>query len=75
MFNPIPPDFRDRPRLQRWWVNLLVLLRIKQVKAECCESYHKEGKMRACKGCPTVYDKQSKSRFYRVLARMAKRRV
>jgi hypothetical protein len=75
MFTSLPPDFRDRPLLQRWWVNLLVLLRIKQVKAVCCESFRKEGKMRACKGCPTVYDKQSSRWMYRVLARIAKRRV
>ncbi len=71
--NPLPPDFRDRPH--RWFWNLLVLLRIRQVKVTCCESFRKEGKMRACKGCATLYDTQSPSWFYRSLARIAKRRV
>ncbi|MFA5935602.1 MAG: hypothetical protein WC787_01990 [Patescibacteria group bacterium] len=70
--NPLPSDFRDRPRVQRWWINLLVLLRIKAVKTECCESFRK--KDFACKGCRTLYDKDSSSWVYRFLARHAKYR-
>ena len=72
--NDLPSDFRDRPRFERWWINVLVALRIKTVKAECCESFRKVDKMRACKGCATLYDRNSSSPFYRLLARMAKRR-
>ncbi|MCC6563942.1 hypothetical protein IT087_03545 [Candidatus Uhrbacteria bacterium] len=82
--NPLPSDFRDRPH--RWFWNLLVFLRIRQVKAVCCESFRKPLKGRdpstslgmtgvACKGCATLYDKESSSWFYRSLARIAKRRV
>jgi hypothetical protein len=73
MYNDLPTDFRDRPH--RWFYNLLVLLRIKQVKAVCCESFRKEGKMRACKGCATVYDKQSVNPLYRFIAKYAKTRT
>lgn len=71
---PLPPDFKDHPRLERWVINALVLLRLRAVKAECCESFRKEGKMIACKGCPTLYDKNSESWVYRMIARLAKRR-
>jgi phosphoheptose isomerase len=75
MHNSLPPDFRDRPRHVRWFMNLLVLLRIKAVKTTCCESFRKEGKMVACKGCATVYDTNSKHFLYRFLGRHAKRRL
>jgi hypothetical protein len=73
MSNPLPPDFRDRPH--RWFWNLLVLLRIRKVKAVCCESFRNPEKMRACQGCATLYDKNSSSWWYRFIARHAKRRV
>lgn len=74
MRTPLPSDFIDRPRLMRWWINLLVILQIKQVKVTCCESFRKEGKMVACKGCATRYDTNSTSWVYRWIARIAKRR-
>ncbi|MEO5927583.1 MAG: hypothetical protein ABIO72_02670 [Patescibacteria group bacterium] len=70
---PLPPDFRDRPRLVRWWINVLVLFRRKSVKVTCCESFRKD-EFIACKGCATLYDKNSTSRTYRFLAKVAKRR-
>ena len=71
---PLPSDFRDRPKLQRWWINLLILLRIRTIKAECCESFRKVDKMMCCKGCPTLYDLNSTRWTYRVLARLGKKR-
>lgn len=72
-WTPLPSDFVDRPRLVRWWINLLVFLRIRSVKVTCCESFRK-GKF-ACKGCATLYNTQSSSRVYRFLGRIAKRRT
>lgn len=74
-YTPLPFDFRDRPRLERWWINLLVFLRIKAVKTVCCESFRKEGKMVCCKGCATLYDPNSASPLYRYLGKIAKRRL
>lgn len=73
MFHALPSDFIDRPRFERWGINLLVLLKIKKVKMECCESFRKgkNGKLIACKGCPTRYDTQSNDPVYRFLARHA----
>lgn len=69
---PLPPDFRDRPH--RWFWNIMVALRIRPVKQVCCESFRKEGKMRACKGCATLYSPDSSSLFYRTLFRFARKR-
>lgn len=71
MSQVLPPDFRDRPRLQRIWANVLVLFRRKAIKAECCESFRKEGKS-ACKGCATIYHPESAYWLYRWLARIGK---
>lgn len=71
MRTPLPPDFVDRPFWQRRLADLLVLLHRKPVKAVCCESFRK-GKV-ACKGCATVYDRQSTNPWYRFIARYAKR--
>jgi hypothetical protein len=73
MFHPLPTDFRDRPRLERWWVNFLILIHKKEIKLECCESFRKEGKF-ACKGCACLYDRQSPYWVYRFLARVGKLR-
>ncbi|MCC7357740.1 hypothetical protein IT408_04545 [Candidatus Uhrbacteria bacterium] len=73
MISPLPTDFRDRPRLQRWWIHFLILIGKKEIKIECCESFRKEGKV-ACKGCATLYHKQSPYLVYRFLARVGKYR-
>lgn len=73
MRNPLPPDFRDRPH--RWFWNVMILFRRRQIKAECCESFRKVDKMRACKGCPTRYDRNSPSLWYRFLAAVGKRKL
>ena len=79
----LPPDFpggagpgsawRDRPH--RWFWNIMVALRIRPVKAVCCQSFRNPAKMRACKGCATLYDKNSSSWLYRTIARLARRRA
>ncbi len=77
MRNELPPDYIDRPRLQRLWIDFLVLIQKKEVKMVCCESFRlaKPGKeLRACKGCATLYNKESASPWYRFLGRIAKRR-
>lgn len=71
--NELPSDFVDRPRLERWWINLLVFLRLRTIKTACCESFRKDGKV-ACKGCPTIYDRNSSRWVYRLIGRVAKRR-
>ena len=71
MVHALPSDFRDRPRLSRWWIHLLVLLRIRRVKTVCCESFRKDDRV-ACKGCPTIYTHESSSWVYRMLAKVAK---
>jgi hypothetical protein len=68
---PLPPDFIDRPFWKRRLADLLILLHRKPVKAICCESFRK-GKV-ACKGCATLYDRQSSNIWYRFIARHAKR--
>lgn len=72
MYSPLPLDFRDRPFFSRQWANLMVLLHRRLVKQECCESF-RTGTY-ACKGCATVYDKQSTRWLYRFIARHAKLR-
>ena len=71
---PLPPDFRDRPRLQRWWINILVLLHLRTIKRVCCESFRNPEKMVCCKGCATLYDRNSAHWFYRFVARVGKLR-
>ncbi len=70
MYTALPPDFKDRPRLERWWANVLVVFRRRPIKAVCCESFRK-GKG-ACKGCPTVYNVQSNRWVYRTIARIGR---
>ena len=70
----LPTDFRDRPRLERWWINVLILLRIRTIKRVCCESFRNPQKMMACKGCATLYDPNSAHWFYRLAARVGKLR-
>ncbi len=79
-WNKLPADFKDKPRLTRWWINIKVLLHLKAVKTECCETFRKgftpDGEQFvACAGCPTRYDKNSESPCYRYLARWAKERA
>lgn len=71
MYQSLPPDFSDRPFWQRRWIDLLVLLHLKPVKAVCCESFRTKG--RACKGCATLYHKKSMNPWYRFLGYAAKR--
>lgn len=68
----LPADFVDRPRLKRWWAHLLVIFRRRPIKAVCCESFRK-GKV-ACKGCATLYDRNSEHWLYRMIARIGKRK-
>jgi hypothetical protein len=70
---PLPSDFRDRPILQRWWMNVQILLRRRAVKVVCCESFRK-GEY-ACKGCATLYDPNSAWWIYRMIARVAKKKL
>lgn len=72
MYSSLPPDFRDRPFFSRQWANVMVLLRRRLVKRECCESF-RTGKY-ACKGCAMVYDQCSERWLYRFIARHAKLR-
>lgn len=65
----LPADFRDRPWYGRWWIHARVLLRRQRIKAVCCESFRNPEKYRACKGCPVLYDRQSRHWLYRFLAR------
>ncbi|PIP60320.1 hypothetical protein COX00_03830 [Candidatus Uhrbacteria bacterium CG22_combo_CG10-13_8_21_14_all_47_17] len=71
----LPSDFRDRPKLQRYWINFLVLIGRQKIKIVCCDSYRVEGKMRACKGCPRIYNQNASGWFYRFLARVGKKKV
>lgn len=71
MRTALPQDFIDRPRLKRWWAHLLVIFHRRPIKAVCCESFRK-GKV-ACKGCATIYDKNSAHPVNRMIARMGKR--
>lgn len=70
---PLPPDYKDRPRLKRWIAHLLVLSGLKPIKAVCCENFRKDKV--ACKGCPTLYDKTSPNRLHRFIARHGKRKT
>jgi len=67
----LPADFKDRPRLERWWAHVLILVHRRPIKFECCESFRK-GK-NACKGCPTLYRVDSPNMLHRFIARVGKR--
>lgn len=69
----LPVDFVDKPKWQRFKINLRVLLRRKAVKVTCCETFRKGGL--ACAGCATLYDTQSSRWLYRRLARWARRQL
>lgn len=75
---PLPPDFIDKPFWQRWKINLRVLLRRKAVKTVCCETFRipvmPDGRRGiACAGCPTRYNPNSTSPWYRFLGRWSKK--
>ena len=72
---PLPEDFRDRPKIQRFFIDLLILFRRRKIKLVCCESYKKVDKMCACKGCPNVYAPTSDSAWKRFLARVGEKKI
>ncbi len=67
-----PPDFKDRPLLSRLWWDLMILLRRKAVKTECCQSYLTKG--RACKGCALVYGPDAPNPLRRFIGSIAKQK-
>lgn len=72
MPHDLPPDFKDRPKLERLWIDFQVLIRRRAVKTVCCESFRTKG--RACKGCATLYDPESSNAYDAFLGKIAKRR-
>jgi|GEM_PF-2097471 len=83
----LPADFRDQPKRQRWWINILVLLHLQPIKPVCCEKFRKQVKVShaphpdremrlgvACKGCATLYSPESDRWLYRFLAKIGKKR-
>lgn len=72
---PLPEDFKDRSKLSRFFADLFIFTHRKKIKMVCCESYKKVNKMRACKGCPNVYRKDSPSAWRRFLAKWGKQKI
>ena len=69
----LPQDFLDKPKWQRFKINLRVLFRRKAAKVTCCETFRKGGV--ACAGCATLYSTRSSSLLYRLLGKWAKRQL
>jgi hypothetical protein len=74
--NYYPPDFKDRSKWQRFLIDLQVLFRRHAIKAVCCEAFRKgEKNFLCCKGCALIYNPKNPSLWYRMLYRVAKKRV